>query len=375
MDQNALTVVAPIKPDQLASLNTLLNEIGQNLRHNSYLDISRLTTTHFMRWVILPATGPGPARLLFESNHDGDAPTYLQAMIAQAGVALDAIYGKCVGYPANGVADAPATLRYLQEHSIPVEAFYIGYRGRSAETVKTALAARDQLARFLDDAQAHHTFDGFSEAQIWEAIKAEAARLGIQPVPPAPAVSRAVFGLAAGGAVIGLAALLTKTRGWLPLLVCSAHLLGFLRWRETQDAKQWVRTERARYLPSYSSHAQAQQLAMHEDVLTQNQLTHVVRVRPGRVSRGTLTAVLRVIHLLAKVFFNQGSLGGIPTIHFARWVLLEDGNLVFFSNYDGSWDNYLGDFVDRAAVGLPGFGATPKTSRPPLSAVGRRAAD
>jgi hypothetical protein len=26
--------------------------------------------------------------------------------------------------------------------------------------------------------------------------------------------------------------------------------------------------------------------------------------------------------------------------------------VLFFSNFDGSWENYLGDFVDRAAVGL-----------------------
>ncbi len=26
--------------------------------------------------------------------------------------------------------------------------------------------------------------------------------------------------------------------------------------------------------------------------------------------------------------------------------------LLFFSNYDGSWVNYLGDFIDKAAAGL-----------------------
>ena len=63
---------------------------------------------------------------------------------------------------------------------------------------------------------------------------------------------------------------------------------------------------------------------------------------------------MAAINLLAKIIFNQGSLGGIPTIHFARWVILDNGQLIFFSNYDGSWDNYLGDFVDRAADGLTG---------------------
>ena len=68
MDQNALTIAAPIKPGQVDDLNLLLTQIGTSLRHNPYLDISRLTTTHFLRWVILPAQGSAPAHLLFESN-------------------------------------------------------------------------------------------------------------------------------------------------------------------------------------------------------------------------------------------------------------------------------------------------------------------
>ena len=51
-----------------------------------------------------------------------------------------------------------------------------------------------------------------------------------------------------------------------------------------------------------------------------------------------------------------GSLGGITSIHFGRWVLIDEGKparrLVFMSDYDGSWESYLGEFVDRAAEGL-----------------------
>jgi hypothetical protein len=56
---------------------------------------------------------------------------------------------------------------------------------------------------------------------------------------------------------------------------------------------------------------------------------------------------------LAREFFTRGSLGGISSIHFARWVLIDEGRrLLFFSNYDGSWESYLGDFIDKAALGL-----------------------
>ena len=95
-------------------------------------------------------------------------------------------------------------------------------------------------------------------------------------------------------------------------------------------------------------------IAATEDHGMQNALSHVVPLREG-VGR---LAVLRAAHAyIAKVAVNHfsyvGQLGGIPTIHFAKWVLIDSGRrLLFFSNYDSSWESYLGDFVDQAAAGL-----------------------
>jgi hypothetical protein len=51
--------------------------------------------------------------------------------------------------------------------------------------------------------------------------------------------------------------------------------------------------------------------------------------------------------------FVNGELLGIPTIHFARWVLIDGGRHLFFtSNFDGSWQQYLGDFIDKSGWGL-----------------------
>ncbi|TMQ17588.1 MAG: hypothetical protein E6J91_09880 [Deltaproteobacteria bacterium] len=94
--------------------------------------------------------------------------------------------------------------------------------------------------------------------------------------------------------------------------------------------------------------------------MTQNQLTHVVDVRPGRFRLATLWLVLAAIDIAARVHAVRGQLGGITAIHFARWVIVRDRRpvqprrhrLVFFSNYDGSWESYLGEFIDRAASGL-----------------------
>jgi hypothetical protein len=43
----------------------------------------------------------------------------------------------------------------------------------------------------------------------------------------------------------------------------------------------------------------------------------------------------------------------VKTIHFARWVFVDEGRRVFFaSNYDGSLESYMDDFIDQISWGL-----------------------
>ena len=44
----------------------------------------------------------------------------------------------------------------------------------------------------------------------------------------------------------------------------------------------------------------------------------------------------------------------MQTIHFARWVLLErqEPALFFASNYDGSLESYMDDFINKVAWGI-----------------------
>ena len=98
------------------------------------------------------------------------------------------------------------------------------------------------------------------------------------PIPPLSFVPPLVYGLAGGGTALGVIALLTKTRTWLPFAGLIGGLVAFLRWREMQDAQKWQQSGRACYLPSASNHGQIRALAVREDILTQNQLTHVVAI-------------------------------------------------------------------------------------------------
>ena len=63
--------------------------------------------------------------------------------------------------------------------------------------------------------------------------------------------------------------------------------------------------------------------------------------------------MLYAINYVTRHVFNHGNLAGVKTIHFARWVFLDGKRrVVFASNYDGSLENYMDDFIDKIAWGL-----------------------
>lgn len=92
-----------------------------------------------------------------------------------------------------------------------------------------------------------------------------------------------------------------------------------------------------------------------ENHFLQNNLTAVSVMKPGILRRLALRLSFYLISIAARHVYRPGFLGNINTIHFARWVLLPGtGRLVFFSNYGGSWEGYLEDFIAKASFGLTG---------------------
>ncbi len=76
-------------------------------------------------------------------------------------------------------------------------------------------------------------------------------------------------------------------------------------------------------------------------------LTGITRIKPGGAA--TLRAVLGSVRTMGP----ESPIARISTIHFARWVLIDnDTRLLFTSNFDGSWDDYIDSFVDAAPDGF-----------------------
>lgn len=85
----------------------------------------------------------------------------------------------------------------------------------------------------------------------------------------------------------------------------------------------------------------------------QNHLTGVSTMKPSPWRRLALRIGFFMIAQMAALKFRPGHLNDIGTIHFARWVRIPGTDkLVFFSNYGGSWESYLEDFITKASRGL-----------------------
>ncbi len=87
----------------------------------------------------------------------------------------------------------------------------------------------------------------------------------------------------------------------------------------------------------------------------QNHMVSHTVLKPGSLRKLTIRLVFWAIARLSAMNPRPGHLGEIGTIHFARWINIPGTHdLLFFSNYGGSWESYLEDFITKAHAGLTG---------------------
>jgi deferrochelatase/peroxidase EfeB len=81
----------------------------------------------------------------------------------------------------------------------------------------------------------------------------------------------------------------------------------------------------------------------------------LTEIKPGWLRGFTLRLVFFAVGTVGPLLYKPGYLGPIGTIHFARWVTPPGTrDLIFLSNYGGSWEAYLEDFITLAHAGLTG---------------------
>ena len=359
--QYGATIVKTIMADRLEPLRKLLQSIGDDIDGNPHIPFARLTSAHFMSWFIVEGKGTAP-HLVLELNVDGPIEPFLNELVAQARAGIDLIYSHCVGYPSGGSSSAGQLVSYLLADNVGYDCFYIGWRGLAKGRILQERALRAQLETHLDKV-GDSTLAGMSPSavrgMIQKYVAGEPALAWAKTFPPRPFLVRyrdqvlmAIKGLGVLILIglIALAILVWYRYGPWPVVIAIAAvvaivggLVALLRWHEVTDSQSDAEPD----------HAQVHDVVKQENRIVQNHFASVAPVKPGLFRWLLLKAVLKLIHVLAAVSANQGSLSGITSIHFARWVVIDGGkNLLFLSNYDGSWENYLDDFIDLASAGL-----------------------
>jgi hypothetical protein len=220
---------------------------------------------------------------------------------------MDKVWAACEGYAPGTAMNAAALLRFFQKHSLKSQAFYVASQGATVTEITHSVALRESLDNLLD--QVASSKDRDKLAQL------------IAPREPAAAPS---------------------TNRLLAML---GTALGRLA--------EWLAGIRAGAITRYESAVAPTELLEIEDRrgLVQNQMTVVSAIKPTAWPR--VFTRLAFILVAAQASRSKGSLSGLTTIHFARWVIIDDGDyLLFESNYDGSWENYIDDFVDFASTGM-----------------------
>jgi len=100
---------------------------------------------------------------------------------------------------------------------------------------------------------------------------------------------------------------------------------------------------------------QVEALMKEENYGAQNHLASISRLKGGLLPR----LVVRLSFIIVgtgRFVCPPGFLGKNGVIHFARWMILPGTDqLLFWSNYDNTWQSYVGDFIADAPTGVTGI--------------------
>jgi len=220
-------------------------------------------------------------------------------------------------------------------------ASYVNWIGRTVRQIREEAALRDALigrARQLGG-ESPPVSPSRLRDQLLEFVRAEAAagRLTLsreQPTPPDWRARNLAHLIGVPLALIALAPF---------LVIASPVLLFLLRSHETSDPEITPRVPRER----------VSELAAQEDHDFTNQFSAMGDVKPGWFRRWLVVALLNLLDYASRHIYRRGYLSRVQTIHFARWVLLDDNRrLLFASSYDGSLESYMDDFINKVAWGI-----------------------
>jgi len=346
-------VVAPLdvkRTDELRSLLATMNRVpGMVNPENEIIPFGQLPDLHFARLVILEdqtlddiTTAYGlprrnyPLYLAFLADFDGDVDGFRKRLIAVAHKGLEQIFSFCTDFkPGTDIE------HWMKRREHRPSTMYINWVGRTMQQIREENTLRQALQTLVFSSSAQ--FQTSSPEQIRRAAQdfvqkaVSTQQLRLTPIGKMPLMWHIKN-------LLHLIFVPIVLLFFSPLIILYLPIFAFqLRRREKSDMEIAPRPT-AEYV---------NRLARLEDYDVTNQFTAMGSLKPGLFRRWLLVILLWLVEYSTRHIYTRGHLARVPSIHFARWVFIDNKRrLVFCSNYDGSLESYMDDFINKVAFGL-----------------------
>jgi len=337
-------IAAPLRAGARPSIDALLASMaakpGLADPDNPILPFGRFPRIHFARLLLLddPSLAdrthfpnlyfPCPVRLALLVVCDGSADAQIDELAAIAGDGLRRLFGHCDGL------DETTDLRpWLRSNTVKSATFYMNWPGR------TVLQSREEEVLHQVLREELEGLPVASPQETKRALREAVDRRGVKLTPEA----RTPPGRALANLVDLVAApivLLLMT----PFLIVLAPLLA-IKLRRLEKANPVIAPR-----PTVE---RIEMLSRFEERDITNPFSAMGSIQPGLFRRLLSTYLLWLIDWAARHITTRGKLSRVRTIHCARWIFLDDKKRLYFaSDYDGSHEAYMDDFVNKVAFGL-----------------------
>ena len=231
-------------------------------------------------------------------------------------------------------------LAWLLAHALDPAARYVHTVGRSVTQVRDEARLHSRLGEIIDGGEV--ALDAGPPAGLRDRLRAAVLRRSDTAWVRKPPPGRGLVGEVRDSVHLfaGLTAGIVVAPVALPV---AAVWLLLVRWQELHDTQE----------EGVPDQAHVDEVRQYEDFGAQNPFTAIGEVKPGLVRRVTMRVALAGLDFANRHAFARDTLAGVDSIHFARWVLLDDNRrLIFASSYDGSLESYMDDFISRLSWGI-----------------------
>jgi hypothetical protein len=319
-----LSILVKIIPAREAALRVVLREILDDIKGNQYIRFHDSPHTQFARFVIINDIDNGP-RLLFTADFDGEYSDYLKELAAIT-LRPDLLWGNCVGFAAG--VDLPD---FLSKHSEKNRGIYVAFQDETAQSIKTKIAIREKIEAFLDDGGVSRYLDKNRVYSFLDML----SLLPRREVAPWTAFGQCVASLWAS---IG-----KRLHDWLfPFFLKLAKAFSESVVEKTFDRVTVFTKEEMDRIP-----------APAKDTTGQTSFTVFADVKPGLWWRLRLAIALPGTTLLGRYGYPPGNFANVFTLHSFRWIWIDNKKrIIFQSTFDGSWENYMADFINNLVWAL-----------------------